>query len=120
MNSSFYSNQGPPPTSLNNGKDPFFFNEFKGGDESMKDYAKMCILLSLQPPYKTTYDMCKMISTKFKDRYPNIDWSVIIYPRTLKTGSSVFNLDGDFYIYYKDYFIDIDYLNDRFVIFANS
>ena len=117
MNSAFYQNQGPPPTSLNKGEDPFFFSEVQGGKESMKDYAKMCILLSLQPPYKTKYDMCKLISTKFKERYPNFSWNVIIYPRSLFVALRSYNVDGGFYITYNTYYLDIDYSGQRFVIF---
>ena len=118
MNSSFNSDLSTPPNLLNNGKDPFFFTQSIGADVSMKDYAKMCILLSLQPPYKTKYDICKLISTKFKERYPNFSWNVIIYPRSLFVALRSYKVDGDFYITYNSYYLDIDYSGHRFVIFA--
>ena len=84
---------------------PFEFFHKIGANSSMQDYAKMCILLSIQPQYVTYYDKCVLIKNKFEERYKG-SWRVIIFKQ----------YHGATYGNYKDVYMDIGFEDHNFII----
>ena len=84
----------------------FIFETVIGADESMKDFAKMVILLAMKeyPDIDTdNYPKCKLIVNKFKERYGG-NWSASFF----KEGESIFSHLGCFIkIKYGNYIIKI-------------
>ena len=72
----------------------FIFLACKGANESMKEYAKMTILLAMQEHPDSDPDKCSLIRTKFEEKYGG-SWSTSM----VKEGASSFT--------YYDYFIGI-------------
>ena len=67
----------------------------------------MVILFALQSQYKRLFEKCKIIKEKFKERYSDSDWKVIIY-----------NIDcGSCCCSYKSVFISVEYDKYNFIIF---
>ena len=87
--------------------DSFIFYQKLGADDSLLDYAKMTILFALQPEYVRLFEKCKIIKAKFKEKYPDSDWKVIIYHRD----------KGSCCCSYKSVFISVEYDKYNFVIF---
>ena len=89
-----------PPT-----KSSFIFEKTEGVDDSMKEYAKMCILLSLEefPSSEDDWKKCKLVDDKFEEKYGNHWCSSFI-----KNGDVCFWYSGHYMkIKYKDYIIKI-------------
>ena len=83
----------------------FKFEVAEGADESMKDFAKMAILLAIQE-YPDDYPkQCNLISKKFFSQYGGI-WSCIKYKAGL----------GGYNIFYYDYLMRILYGDYKFII----
>ena len=83
----------------------FKFLRVEGADESMKDYAKMAILLALQEHPDDNLEQCKLISEKFESLYEGI-WNCIKY----KDGF------GGFFISFNNYYIQILFGDYKFTI----
>ena len=74
----------------------FIFEEEIGADESMKDYAKMAILLAINNYPEDDHQKCRLIMEKFEEKY-NGYWSCS------------FIKIGDSSTYYQDYYLKIRY-----------
>ena len=86
----------------------FNFEHQIGADSAMIEFAKMCILLSLNE-YPNDYSKeAEFIRDKFKEKYKNF-WTCMIYE------------PGKGYIssFYRDFFIRVTYGNKTFVILQN-
>ncbi len=86
----------------------FSFTHSIGTNDSMKDYTKMCILLSFDLQYQSYYEKCKMIKEKFVEQYGG-NWRVIM----LKKG------DGGSYGDYKNVYIYVTFKGYDFIILNN-
>ena len=83
----------------------FKFLRVEGADESMKDYAKMAILLALQEHPDDNIKQCKLISEKFGSLYGGL-WNCIKY----KDGF------GGYWIGFNNYYIQILFGDYKFTI----
>ena len=95
-------------TSANQNAEQFDFGHAIGADESVKDTAKMSILLSFQPEYGTFYEKSKIIQKKFEEKYGG-EWRVITFKK---------NCGGSFG-HYKSIYLYIHYKDYTFIIFNN-
>ena len=95
------------PSLNNNSKDLFSFYQKLGADNSMLDYAKMVILFSHQPQYENLFDKCKIIKEKFREKYTDSDWHVIIY----------LAYNGSCASSYKSVFISVEYDKYIYIIY---
>ena len=84
----------------NDSPSQFIFEKVIGFDESMKDFAKMVILLAMKEYHDNDDEKCTLISAKFEERYGGF-WSCSL--NKIGCGSSIF--------YYFGYFIRIKYDN---------
>ena len=73
----------------NSSSSQFIFVEEKGADESMKDFAKMTILLAIKEHPEDDHEKCLFVAKKFEDYY--------------------FIKDGDDSFYFHDVNIKIKY-----------
>ena len=81
----------------------FIFLRCDGADEAMKDYAKMTILLAIQEYPDDHLEKCKLIFSKFEERYGG-EWNCSF----MKEGSGWYHHGGLFMgIKYGDYKIII-------------
>ena len=91
--------------SPNSASSEFIFENVIGADESMKDFAKMVILLAMKEHPEDDDSKIDLIHEKFKERYEG-SWSCSIYK--IGYGSSIFNVFGCFMrIKYGNYIIKI-------------
>ena len=88
MSNNYYSNDNP---SLE-----FVFEKEIGADESMKDFAKMAILLALNQHPNDDHEKCMLVMDKFEERYKG-KWNCS------------FIKSGDSSCYFKDYSLKIRY-----------
>ena len=90
---------------LNNSSSQFIFEKVKGADESMKDFAKMVILLGMKEYPDNDGDKCNLILDKFEEHYEG-HWSCSIIKN--EYGESAFYQVGYFMrIKYGNYIIKI-------------
>ena len=83
----------------------FNFKHKIGLNDSMIEFTKMCILLSMSEFPKNRYEEAKLIKNKFDEKYSG-SWNCVIY----KIGN------GDQYSNYHTYFINVDYQGNTFII----
>ena len=76
----------------------FIFEKEIGADESMKDYAKMAILLAMNKYPDDDHEKCTLVIEKFEEKY-NYYWDCS------------FIKDGDSSCHYQDYYMKIRYKN---------
>ena len=82
--------------SSTNFSNQFIFQDCVGADESMKDYAKMAILLAMQEHPNDYNEMSKIILIKFEEKYEG-DWCCS------------FAKEGGACYHFYDYFLKILY-----------
>ena len=89
--------------SLTNSSSQFIFEICEGADESMKDYAKMAILLAMQESPHNYTKMSTIIGSKFEEKYEG-NWLCIFF----NEGGAHFHFyDYAMKILYGDYKITI-------------
>ena len=93
--------------SLTNSSNQFIFEICEGADESMKDYAKMTILLAMQEHPHDYPKMSKIIVLKFEEKYEG-DW----FCSFVKEGGTTFH--------FYDYFLKIIYGDYKITIAKTS
>ena len=94
--------------SLNKSPLDFKFERSFGADESMKDYAKMAILLALQKYPDINPNHCGLISKKFEELYGGY-WICLKY----KVGFGCYSLR------YNNYMMSIIYGDYKYIIFKS-
>ena len=93
--------------SSTNFSNQFIFQDRVGADESMKDYAKMAILLAMQENPNDYPEMSKIIALKFNEKYGG-NWFCS------------FVKEGGTYFHYYDYFLRIKYGDYKIAIAKTS
>ena len=93
--------------SLTNSSSQFIFEICEGADESMKDYAKMAILLAMQESPHNYTKISYIIASKFEEKYEG-DWFCI------------FVKEGGAYFYIYDYAMKILYGDYKIIIAKTS
>ena len=87
----------------NSSSSQFIFVEEKGADESMKDFAKMTILLAIKEHPEDDHEKCLFVAKKFEDYYKGY-WNCSF----IKDGDDSFYFDGvNIKIKYEGYTIKI-------------
>ena len=95
----------PAPSQKENLKSNFIFEKIDGPNKSMKEFAKMVILLALEeyPNPENDWDKCLLVSQKFSEKYGG-KWCASF----IKEGDCTIWYDGYYFkIKYKDYTIKI-------------
>ena len=87
----------------------FKFENSNGADESMKDFAKMAILLALQKYPDNNPKQCELIQEKFERQY-RCPWNCIKNKAGL----------GGFSIHFNNCFITVTYGDFKYIIYNSN